>query len=115
MLMKGEAGHFVAARQWALSDDQERRMILSAAIERVVILPRDPREAHPGSKGRSIHIEWREIPIPVSRPPVKIGSVGTGRALQMARDQLAEAAAKKAARSERSRRYFEEWRAHSSR
>lgn len=111
MLMKGAAGEFVASRQWELSNDQERRMLLSAAIERVVILPRDPTQEHPGRKGRSIRIVWREKLTHVHPPPTNQHTVGTGRALVLARDQLSSAKEAREMRSARSRGYFEEWRA----
>jgi hypothetical protein len=40
--MQGTGHYFVAERQWELSDVQEKRMLLIAAIERVVVMPLAP-------------------------------------------------------------------------
>ena len=41
-LLHGEGASFIAERQWEVADAGERRMLLDAVIERVVILPLEP-------------------------------------------------------------------------
>jgi hypothetical protein len=112
-LMRGDGRSFIAERQWEHSDPQERRMLLAAVIERVVVLPVEAGKLHPGSAGRPLRIVWREQPTEVEPPPVNKHTSGTGRAKVLARSQLAEIEGRKRARSERSRAYFREWRKHS--
>ena len=108
-LLRGDGGSFVAERQWELADLQERRMLLAAVIDRVVIVSLDAGQEHPGRAGRRLRIEWKDEPEPVQPPPHAKGVKGSGRAKALARDQLDEVQAERAARSERSRRYFREW------
>ena len=108
-LLRGDGGSFVADRQWELADPQERRMLVAAVIERIVIMPLDAGREHPGRAGRRLRIEWKDEPGPVQPPPQAKGVKGTGRAKALARDQLDEVRADRGARSERSRRYFREW------
>ena len=111
--MHGDAGSFIAAqRQWELADPEEKRMLLGAVIERVVIEPLSDGRAHPGRDGRSIRIEWKDEPATVERPPVNRHTKGTGRARALAREQLAEIRAARDRRAERSRSYYQEWNRH---
>lgn len=107
-LMRGDDRSFIAERQWELATDDERRMLLAAAVERVVILPLEPGQVHPGRGGRAMRVDWKDQLSPVEPPPASKNTRGTGRARVLARDQLKEMETKKAARSERSKAYFRE-------
>jgi len=114
-LMRGDSRSFIAERQWELATDDERRMLLAAAIERVVILSPEPGKQHPGRSGRAMRVDWKSHLSDVQAAPVNKNTKGTGRANVLARDQLKEIETKKAARSQRSRAYFREWKEWSSR
>lgn len=114
-LLEGESGSFIAQRQWELADAGERRMLLQAVIERVVVLPLEPGQEHPGRAGRKLSIEWKETPTPVAPSDVNRGTQATGRGLAYRREVLAEvrADARSASekRSRRARAVRAEWEA----
>lgn len=113
-LLQGDSGSFIAERQWELADDQERRMLLEAVIDRVVILPLEPTQEHPGRAGRRIAIEWKEAPTRVEPPPTPKGVKATGRGVAFRREQVEQARREREAaivgRSRRSRAARADWR-----
>ncbi len=113
VLVQGDSGSFVAERQWELADAGERRMLLQAVIERVVVLPLEPGQEHPGRAGRRLSIEWKDAPTPVQPPHVNRETKGTGRGVNFRREQLAAARAEKAVastvRSDRAREARRAW------
>jgi site-specific DNA recombinase len=110
-LLRGEARTFIAERQWELANAQERRMLLAAAIHRVVILPLEPGQQHPGRAGRGLSIEWKAKPSIVAAPPARKGIKGTGRPHELARAQLRAIRAEREERGSRARSYYREWKA----
>jgi DNA invertase Pin-like site-specific DNA recombinase len=111
-LLQGQGTSFIAQRQWDLADRDEKRMLLHAVIERVVIESISEGNGDPGRSGRGIRIEWKDKPATVERPPVNRHTKATGRAPALAREQLEEARAERAKLSERSRSYYREWAEH---
>jgi DNA invertase Pin-like site-specific DNA recombinase len=113
-LLEGDSGSFIAQRQWDLADGQERRMLLQAVIDRVVILSLEPGQEHPGRAGRRLAIEWKDAPTVVERPPASKGTQATGRGVAFRREQLQEFRAEKAhaaeVRSSRARQSRADWR-----
>jgi hypothetical protein len=105
-LLQGHGTSFIAQRQWELADRDEKRMLLHAVIERVVIEPIPEGNGDPGRAGRGIRIEWGEVPATVERPQVNRHTRATGRAPALADEQLEEARAERAKHSERSRSYY---------
>jgi DNA invertase Pin-like site-specific DNA recombinase len=98
-LLRGAAGSFIAQRQWEVADGGERRMLLHAVIDRVVILPLEPGQQHPGRAGRRLSIDWKAAPTPVAPAHVNRHTQGTGRGVSFAREQLAAAKAETSTRS----------------
>lgn len=117
--VQGEGGRFIPQGQWELCSTQERRMLLKATIERVVIEQLRPGQRSPGRAGRSLRIVWKDEPSPVEPPPVNRHTKPTGRGRQLARSQVADAAAARdeefKARSERSKKAWREWKDHQRR
>lgn len=111
-LLQGQGTSFIAQRQWNLADREEKRMLLHAVIERVVIEPIPEGNAHPDRARRGIRIEWKEVPAPVELPPINRHTKATGRARALAYEQLDEARAERGRQSERSRTYYREWAEH---
>jgi len=111
-LVKGQGTSFIAQRQWDLADRDEKRMLLHAVIERVVIEPIPEGKLRPGCSGRGIRIEWKDKPATVEQPPVNRHTKPTGRAPALAREQLEKARAERAKHSERTRSYYREWAEH---
>jgi DNA invertase Pin-like site-specific DNA recombinase len=111
-LLRGDGPSFVAQRQWELADHEERRMLLQAVIERVVIEPQVEGKAHPARDGRSIRIEWKDAPAAVERPAANRRTRATGRSAAFAREQLEQVRAERERRAARSRNYYREWARH---
>jgi hypothetical protein len=111
-LLKGQGTSFIAQRQWELADRDEKRMLLHAVIERVVIESISEGNGDPGRSGRGIRIEWKDKPATVEQPAVNRHTKARGRAPALAREQLEEARAARTRLSERSRSYYREWAEH---
>lgn len=108
-LMQGVASAFSPTAQWEAVGNDERRMMLAAAIERVVILPR--REGHNFTKpGRELSIEWRQVPAPVSSPPATLYPNSVSERFRQS--ETARPERERRERSERAQRYSREWREH---
>lgn len=111
-LLQGQGTSFIAQRQWELAERDEKRMLLHAVIDRVVIESIPEGNCDQGRAGRGIRIEWKDQPATVERPPVNRRTKATGRARALAYEQLEEARAEKGRQSERSRTYYREWAEH---
>ena len=111
-LLQGQGTSFIAQRQWELADRDEKRMLLHAVIERVVIEPIPEGSARPARTKRSVRIEWKDKPATVEQPPINRHTKRTGRAPALAYEQLEDARAAKERRSARARNYYREWAEH---
>lgn len=110
-LMTGPQGAFSPTTLWESTGNDERRMLLTAAIERVVIVPR-PEGGDPRAR-RDLSIEWRSLPAPVAPAP---STVYPNSAPERFRQREAARPEKeRLERSERARRYSREWNEHRSR
>ena len=101
-----DANSNLATAKWEEAGLEKKRMMLHAAIERVVILPRVDGDG----RTRNLFIEWRDEPGSVT-PTVKT-PYPNGVAERLRQREATRSEREKQERSERARRYSREWNEH---
>jgi DNA invertase Pin-like site-specific DNA recombinase/ribosomal protein L37E len=109
-LMTGPLGIFSPTAQWESLGNDERRMLLAAAIEKVIIVPRP--EGDPRAR-RELAIEWRSIPAPVAPVPTTVYPDSAHERFRQREARRPER--ERQERSERAKRYSREWNEHRER